>query len=110
LSPYLTRRSGRCMRVGLCTGRGHAKDAKGEMEEEELPNEMDDMEKYYNNDLYGLGDFNQIKNKIHCFVCHGEGHTMSRNKQGPKRNRRGRGIAGRNRRSGATDSIEVRHE
>jgi hypothetical protein len=68
------------------------------------------MEKGYVNDMYGSGDFEQIKNRIHCSVCHDEGHTMSRHKQGPKRNRRARGAVGRNRRLGATDIIEVRHE
>jgi hypothetical protein len=68
------------------------------------------MEKCYNNDMYDSGVFDQIKNKVHCSVCHGEGHTMSRHKQGTKRNRRARGTVGRNHRSGATDIIEVRHE
>jgi hypothetical protein len=68
------------------------------------------MEKCYNNDIYDLGVFDQIKNKVHYSVCHGEGHTMSRHKQGTKRNQRACGTMGRNRRSGATDIIEVRHE
>jgi hypothetical protein len=34
---------------------------------------------------------------------------MNRHKEGPKRNPRVRGAAGRNRRSGATDIIEVMH-
>jgi hypothetical protein len=72
-------------------------------------NEMDDMEKGYGNDMYGSGDFDQIKNKIHCSVCHGEDHTMNRHKEGPKRNPRACGAAGRNRRSRATDIIEVTH-
>jgi hypothetical protein len=46
------------------------------------------MEKSYDNDMYGSGDFDQIKNKICCSVCHGEGHTMSRQKEEPKRNPR----------------------
>jgi hypothetical protein len=68
---------------------------------------MDDMEKRYVNDMYGLCDFDQIKNKVHCSVCHGEGHTMNRNKEGPKRNPRACGAMGRNRISGATNIIEV---
>jgi hypothetical protein len=75
-----------------------------------LCNEMDDMEKGYGIDMYGSGDFHQIKNKVYCSVCHGEGHIMNIHKQGPKRNRRARGAMGRNHRSGATDIIEVRHE
>jgi hypothetical protein len=72
-------------------------------------NEMDDMEKGYGNDMYGSGDFDQIKNKIHCSICHGEDHTMNRHKEGPNRNPRACGAAGRNRRSGATNIIEVTH-
>jgi hypothetical protein len=41
---------------------------KGRWKKKSFANEMDDMEKDYNNDLYGSGDFNQIKNRIHCFV------------------------------------------
>jgi hypothetical protein len=41
--------------------------------------------------------------KVHCSVCHSEGHTMNRHKERPKRNPRARGVMGRNRRSGATD-------
>jgi hypothetical protein len=67
------------------------------------------MEKGYDNDMYDSGDFNQIKNKVHCFVCHGEGHTMNRHKQGSKRNPRACGTMGRNHRSGATAIIEVTH-
>jgi hypothetical protein len=93
---------------------------------------MDDMEKGYDNDMYGSDDFNQIKNKVHysvCHgeaytmirhkewsknkvhysVCHGEGYTMIRHKEWPKRNRRACGTMGRNRRSGATDIIKVMH-
>jgi ribonuclease PH len=58
------------------------------------------MEKGYGHDMYGSSDFDQIKNKVHCFVCHGEWHTMNRHNQGPKWNRRARGTAGRNCRSG----------
>jgi hypothetical protein len=43
---------------------------------------MGDMEKGYDNYMYGLGDFDQIKNKVRCFVCHDEGHTMNRHKEG----------------------------
>jgi hypothetical protein len=53
-------------------------------------NEMDDMKKGYRNDMYGLSDFNQLKNKVCCSVCHSEGHTMNRHKEGPKRNPRAR--------------------
>jgi hypothetical protein len=70
---------------------------------------MDDMEKGYENDMYGLGDFDQIKNKVRCSVCHTEGHTMNRHKEGPKRNPRAHGAVGRNHRSGATNIIEVTH-
>jgi ribonuclease PH len=38
----------------------------------------------YGNAMYGSSDFDQMKNKVHCSVCHGEGHTMNRHKQGPK--------------------------
>jgi hypothetical protein len=48
------------------------------------------MEKDYGNDMYGSCDFDQMKNKIHCSVCHGEGHTINRHKQGLKRNPRAR--------------------
>jgi hypothetical protein len=72
-------------------------------------NEIDDIEKGYDNDMYGSSDFDQIKTKVHCSVCHGESHTMNRHKQGPKRNPRARDVVGRNRRSGATAIIEVTH-
>jgi hypothetical protein len=72
-------------------------------------NEMEDMEKGYDNDMCGSGDFDQIENKIHCSVCYGEGHTVNRHKEGPKRNRRASDITGRNRRSGAIHIIEVTH-
>jgi hypothetical protein len=65
--------------------------------------------KGYRNDMYGSGDFDQIKNKVCCFICHSEGHTMNRHKKGPKKNPRTRGTAGRNRRLGATDIVEVTH-
>jgi hypothetical protein len=38
------------------------------------------MENGYGNYMYGLGDFDQIKNKVCCFVYHTEGHTMNRHK------------------------------
>jgi hypothetical protein len=59
--------------------------------------------------MYGSGDFDQIKNKVRCSVCYNEGHTMNRYKVGPKRNPKARGAAGRNRRSGEIDIIEVTH-
>jgi hypothetical protein len=65
------------------------------------------MKKGYKNDMYDLGDFDQIKNKVCCSVCHTEGHTMNRHKEEPKRNPRPRGAVGRNHRSGASDIIEV---
>jgi hypothetical protein len=83
---------------------------KGRRKKRCFCNEIDDMEKGYNNDMYGSGDFDQILNKVHYSICHGEGHTMNRHKQGSKRNRIACGAMGRNHRSGATDIIEVRHE
>jgi hypothetical protein len=59
--------------------------------------------------MYDSGDFDQIKNKIHYFICHGESHTMNRHKQGPKRNPRACSTAGGNHRSEATTIIEVMH-
>jgi hypothetical protein len=59
--------------------------------------------------MYDSGDFNQMKNNAHCSVCHGEGHTMNRHKQGPKRNPRACGAMDKNRRSEATTIIEVTH-
>jgi hypothetical protein len=53
---------------------------KGRRKKKHFRNEMDDMEKDYGNDMYGSGDFDQMKNKVHCSVCHGEGHTMNRHK------------------------------
>jgi hypothetical protein len=67
------------------------------------------MEKSYRNDMYSSGDFDQRKNKVHCFVCHSEGHTINRHKEGPKRNPRVRDTAGRNHRSGPTNIIELTH-
>jgi hypothetical protein len=83
---------------------------KGRQKKKRFHNETDDMVKGYDNDMYDSGDFDQIKNKIHCSIYHGEGHTMNRHKEEPKRNRRERGSVGRNHRSGATDIIEVTHE
>jgi hypothetical protein len=80
---------------------------KGRRKKKRFRNKMDDMEKGYENDMYDSDDFDQIKNKVCCYVCHIEGHTMNRHKEGPKRNSRPRDAVGRNRRSGATDIIEV---
>jgi hypothetical protein len=80
---------------------------KGRRKKKRFRNEMDDMEKGCRNDMYGSGDFDQIKNKVHYSVCHTEGNTMNRHKERPKRNPRPCGAAGRNHRSGATDIIEV---
>jgi hypothetical protein len=82
---------------------------KGRRKKKHFHNKMDDMEKGYNNNMYGSGDFDQMKNKVHCSICHAEGHTINRHKQGPKRNPRAHGATGRNRRSGATAIIEVTH-
>jgi hypothetical protein len=81
----------------------------GRHKKKQFYNEMDDMEKGYGNDMYGSGDFDQIKNKVCCSVCHSKGHTMNRHKEGPKRNPRVCDAAGRHHRSGATDIIEVTH-
>jgi hypothetical protein len=80
----------------------------GRQKKKHFHNEMDDMKKGYDNDMYDLGDFDQ-KNKVHYFGYHGEGNNMNRHKEGPKRNPRACGTTGRNRRSGATDIIEVTH-
>jgi hypothetical protein len=82
---------------------------KGRQKKKPFYNLMDDMEKDYSNDMYGSGDFNQIKNKVHCSVCHDEGHIMNRHKEGTKRNPRARGAVGRNHRSGTTDIIHIMH-
>jgi hypothetical protein len=82
---------------------------KGRQKMKHFHNEMDDMEKGYGNDMYGSDDFDQMKNKVHYSVCHGEGYTMNRHKQGPKRNPRACGTMGRNHRLGATAIIEVMH-
>jgi hypothetical protein len=82
---------------------------KGRRKKKHFRNEIDDIEKGYDNDMYASGDFNQIKNKVHCFICHGEGRTMNRHKEGLKKNRRARGAVGMNHRSGAIDIIEVTH-
>jgi hypothetical protein len=83
---------------------------KGRRKKKRFHNEVDDREKGYGNDMYSSSDFEQIKNKVHYPVYHGEGHTMNRYKEGPNRNPRAYGATGRNRRSGATDIIELRHE
>jgi hypothetical protein len=72
-------------------------------------NEMDDMEKGYGNDMYDSSDFDQMKNKVHCSVCHSEGHTMNRHKQGPKRNTRACATEGRSHRLRPTVIKEVTH-
>jgi hypothetical protein len=82
---------------------------EGRQKKKHFHNEMDDMEKDYNNDMHNFGDFNQIKNTLHYFVCHGESHTIDRYKEEPKRNRRTRGAVGRNSRLETTDVIEVSH-
>jgi hypothetical protein len=82
---------------------------KGRHKKKRFHNKMDDMEKGYGNDMYGSGDFDQIKNKVRCSVCHSECHTMNRHKEGPKRNPRAHGAVGRNCRSGTNDIIEVMH-
>jgi hypothetical protein len=70
---------------------------------------MDNIDKGYSNNMYGLGDFDQIKNKVHCSVYHGKGHTMNRHKQGSKQNPRARVAMGRSRRSGPSIIVEVTH-
>jgi hypothetical protein len=57
---------------------------KGRWKKKRFRNEMDDMEKGYGNYMYGSDDFDQMKNKVHCSVCHSEDHAMNRHKQGPK--------------------------
>jgi uncharacterized protein YjcR len=59
---------------------------KGRQKKKRFHNEMDGMEKGYNNDVYDSGGSTQIKNKVHCSIYHGEGHTMNRHKEGPKMN------------------------
>jgi hypothetical protein len=68
-----------------------------------------EIEKGYDNDMYDSGDFDQMKNKVHCSICHDEGHTMNKHKQGPKQNPRALATAGRSRRSGPTVIVEVTH-
>jgi hypothetical protein len=82
---------------------------KGRQKKKHFHNEMDDMKKGYGNDMYGSGDFDQMKNKVHCSVCHGEGHTMNRHKQGPKQNPRARAAVGRSRRRTHAVIVEVTH-
>jgi hypothetical protein len=55
---------------------------KGRWKKKRFCNEIDNMKKGYGNDMYGLGDLDQIKNKVHCSVC----YTMNRHKEGSKRN------------------------
>jgi hypothetical protein len=82
---------------------------KGKRKKKWFHSKMDDMEKGYRNDMYDSSDFDQIKNKVRCSVCHTEGHTMNRHTEGSKRNPRLCGAVVRNHRSGATDIIEVEH-
>jgi ribonuclease PH len=82
---------------------------KGRRKKKRFRNEMDDMEKGYGNNMYGSGDFNQMKNKVHCSVYHGEGHTMNRYKQGPKRNPRACAAVERSHRRTPTVIVEVTH-
>jgi hypothetical protein len=72
-------------------------------------NEMDNMEKGYGNDMYGSSNFDQMKNKVHYFVCHSEGHTINRHKSGPKQNPRACAAVGKSRRSGPAVIVEVTH-
>jgi hypothetical protein len=83
---------------------------KGRWKKKHFCNKMDDMKKGYDNNMYNSGDFDQIKNKVYCSFCHGEGHTVNRHKEWPKRNQRARGTVGRNHRSRATHIIDVTHE
>jgi hypothetical protein len=46
---------------------------KGRQKKKHFHNEIDDMEKGYDNDMYGSGDLDQMRNKVHCSVCQGEG-------------------------------------
>jgi hypothetical protein len=80
---------------------------KGRRKKKHFNNKIDDIKKGYNNDMYIFDHFDQVKNEVHCSICHGEGHTMDRHKEWPKRNRRSRGVAGR--RSATTNIIEVSH-
>jgi hypothetical protein len=82
---------------------------KGRRKNKHFCNEMDDMEKGYGNDMYGSSDFDQMKNKVHCSICHGEGHTMNRHKQGPKRNPRACDTVRRSRRRTPVVIVEVTH-
>jgi hypothetical protein len=82
---------------------------KGRRKKKRFCNEIDDMKKGYSNDMYGSGDFDQMKNKVYCSICHGEGHTMNRHKQWPKRNPRVCAAAERSYRSGLAVIVEVTH-
>jgi hypothetical protein len=82
---------------------------KGRRKKKHFRKEMDDMEKGYGNDMYGSGDFDQMKNKVHYSICHGEDHIMNRHKQGPKWNPRARATAERSRRRTPAIIVEVTH-
>jgi ribonuclease PH len=82
---------------------------KGRRKKKCIHNEMDGTEKGYNNDMYGSGDFDQNKTKVHCLVYHGEGHAMEKHKDGPKRKPRNSGAKDANRRRGTSAIIEVSH-
>jgi hypothetical protein len=82
---------------------------KGRWKKKRFHNEMNNMEKGYSNDMYDSGDFDQMKNKVHCSIYHGECHTMNRHKQGPKRNPRVRATVGRSHRRTPAVIVEVTH-
>jgi hypothetical protein len=69
---------------------------------------MGDMKKGYVNDMYGSGDFDQIKIKYVVLYAIVKA-TMNRHKEWPKSNPRAHGAADRNRRPGATNIIKVTH-
>jgi hypothetical protein len=80
---------------------------KGRRKKKWFCNKMNDIEKSYRIDMYGSGDFDQIKNKVCYYVCHTECHTMNKHKKWLKRNPRPHGAAGWNHRLGAIDIIEI---
>jgi hypothetical protein len=82
---------------------------KGRRKKKRFRKEMDDMEKGYGNDMYDSGEFDQMKNKVHCSVCHGECHTMNRHKQGLKRNPKARAAVERSHRRTPVIIVEVMH-
>jgi hypothetical protein len=87
LSHYLIRRSGCCMMVWTMHRTWPRKTCgRGGRRRSASVTEMDAMEKGYDNDMYDSIDFDQIKNIVDCSVYHGEGHTMHRHKEEPKRN------------------------